>query len=222
MARRKKEPQPVHRARIADAAEQLFSQRGLTAVTVDDIAREAGYSKATLYVYFRDKEEIVHVLVLRSMELLRRAIRRALEDETGVQRRYLGVCRSLERFQEQYPYYFETVLGRISLDFAGGDMPPVEREIYDVGEEINGDIAGLLAEGIKGGEFRPDLQVLPTVFVLWAGLSGLIRMASDKEAYILAAMKCTKREFLDLGYHMLYRTIAAAATDPSEGGGRRI
>ena len=49
MARRKKEPYPVHRSRIADAAGNLFSQRGLTSVTMDDIARESGYSKATLY-----------------------------------------------------------------------------------------------------------------------------------------------------------------------------
>ena len=61
MARRKKEPPSAHRARISDAAQRLFSQRGVTSVTVDDIAREAGYSKATLYVYFQDKEEIVRI-----------------------------------------------------------------------------------------------------------------------------------------------------------------
>ena len=47
MARRKKEPPDTHRARISDAAQRLFSQRGVPSVPVADIAREAGYSKAT-------------------------------------------------------------------------------------------------------------------------------------------------------------------------------
>ena len=211
MARRKKEPPDTHRARISAAAQRLFSERGVTSVTVDDIAREAGYSKATLYVYFQDKEEIVRLLILRSMELLRDSIRQALAGEDGVQRQYRGICLALERFQEQYPYYFESALGRIPLDFAGApqNMPPVEQEIFQVGEAINRDIAGLLEEGIRTGQFRPDLQVLPTVFAFWAGLSGLIRMASDKPEYIELVMKRSRREFLDYSYDLLYRSIAA-------------
>lgn len=88
-------------------------------------------------------------------------------------------------------------------------MPPVEQEIFQVGEAINRDIAGLLEEGIRTGQFRADLQVLPTVFAFWAGLSGLIRMASDKSEYIEFVMKRSRREFLDYSYDLLYRSIAA-------------
>ena len=56
MGRRKKEPRSVHRAKIAAAASELFLKRGTAAVTMDEIARAAGYSKATLYVYFENKE----------------------------------------------------------------------------------------------------------------------------------------------------------------------
>ncbi|EFQ57853.1 transcriptional regulator, TetR family [Streptococcus downei F0415] len=57
MARRKKEPVEAHRRAIAQAAHQLFIGKGLAATTVDMIAKAAGYSKATLYVYFKNKEE---------------------------------------------------------------------------------------------------------------------------------------------------------------------
>ena len=50
MARRKKEPPGTHRANIAAAAGRLFAERGAAVVTVDEIAREAGYSKATVYM----------------------------------------------------------------------------------------------------------------------------------------------------------------------------
>lgn len=68
MARRKKEPKSVHREKIASAASVLFMEGGIAATSMDDIAKAAGYSKATLYVYFENKEEIVGILVLDSMK----------------------------------------------------------------------------------------------------------------------------------------------------------
>ena len=56
MARRKKEPKSVHRQNIASAASRLFMEKGIEATSVNDIAKAAGYSKATLYVYFENKE----------------------------------------------------------------------------------------------------------------------------------------------------------------------
>ena len=57
MGRRKKEPKSVHRAAISSAAATLFSEKGVEHTSMDEIAKQAGYSKATLYVYFKNKEE---------------------------------------------------------------------------------------------------------------------------------------------------------------------
>ena len=54
MGRRKKEPRSVHRENIASAASSLFMEKGIRLVSMDDIAKAAGYSKATLYVYFEN------------------------------------------------------------------------------------------------------------------------------------------------------------------------
>ena len=47
------------RARIVSAALRLFAQRGIDAVTVDEIAADADVGKGTLYNYFHAKEDIV-------------------------------------------------------------------------------------------------------------------------------------------------------------------
>ena len=46
-----------HRGSILAAAERLFAEKGTEKTTMDDIAREAEYSKATLYVYFQSRSE---------------------------------------------------------------------------------------------------------------------------------------------------------------------
>jgi AcrR family transcriptional regulator len=53
--RRRKEARP---AEIVDAALEVFAEKGFAAAKLDDIARKAGISKATLYLYFDTKEEI--------------------------------------------------------------------------------------------------------------------------------------------------------------------
>ena len=43
---------------IVEAARILFQKNGIVQTTVDDIAREADCSKATIYVYFKNKDDI--------------------------------------------------------------------------------------------------------------------------------------------------------------------
>lgn len=208
MARRKKEPQSVHRESIAAAAEKLFSSRGTAAVTMDEIAGEAGYSKATLYVYFSNKEGIIAYLALKSMKLLHSLIAEAVSGRETTEEKYRKICEALIVCLEQYPLSFSLALGKINVRLDRGDCLLEEREAFEVGEKINGEIAAFLREGIDAGEFQPDIPVLPTVFLFWASLSGLIQMAANKEKYIEAAMGLSKDRFLEFGFERLYRMIA--------------
>lgn len=71
-----------HRGSILAAAERLFAEKGTEKTTMDDIAREAEYSKATLYVYFQSKEEIINAILLSGMVLLKKKIHEAIESHS--------------------------------------------------------------------------------------------------------------------------------------------
>jgi AcrR family transcriptional regulator len=51
------------RTDILDAAIKAFASTGLNNTTMQDIAREAGYTAASLYTYFKSKQEIVDAMV---------------------------------------------------------------------------------------------------------------------------------------------------------------
>jgi AcrR family transcriptional regulator len=51
------------RERILKGTEELFFRYGIKSVTMDDIARHMGISKKTIYLSFKDKDEIVHTLM---------------------------------------------------------------------------------------------------------------------------------------------------------------
>src|SRR5215831_10591841 len=69
--RRRREERP---AEIVDAALEVFSEKGFAAAKLDDIARRAGISKATLYLYFETKEEIFRAVARAAVASLVEAL----------------------------------------------------------------------------------------------------------------------------------------------------
>jgi AcrR family transcriptional regulator len=65
----------VLRARMMTAAADLFRARGYRATTLDELARTLGMSKATLYGYFRSKEDLLAAIFHRTMTLFEEGIR---------------------------------------------------------------------------------------------------------------------------------------------------
>ncbi|MGN0482576.1 MAG: TetR/AcrR family transcriptional regulator [Lachnospiraceae bacterium] len=207
MARRKKEPQSVHRKHIAEAAEQLFFEKGIEQTSMSEIAAKAGYSKATLYVYFKNKEELIGVLVLESMQKLYDYIEQAIAQNNSTKERYQAIAWSLVKYQSEYPLYFQMALDNINIDFSTTDFLPEEKETFQVGERINTLLTKFIEEGMERGEIRSDLDVLPTIFSFWGMMVGLIQLAEKKEAYLNQEIKKTKTEFLSDGFALFYRAI---------------
>lgn len=209
MGRRKKEPKSAHREKIAIAASALFMEKGIAATSMDDIAKTAGYSKATLYVYFENKEEIVGILVLNSMKKLYDYIASALEQHETTKERYDFICQGLIQYQDEFPFYFKMVLDKINIDFESHDYLPEEKETYQVGEEINEKIKEFIISGMEKGDLRNNLEIMPTIFNFWGMLSGIIQLAVNKEEYIKKIMGLSKVQFLEQGFQMLYCSIAS-------------
>ena len=213
MGRRKKEPRSVHRENIVSAASALFMERGIAATSMDDIAKAAGYSKATLYVYFENKEEIVGILVLNSMKKLYDYISSALIQHETTKARFDFICRGLVQYQEEFPFYFKMVLDKINIDFESKEYLPEERETYQIGEEINEKIKTFLLSGMEKGDLRNDLDIMPAIFNFWGMLSGIIQLAANKEEYIKKSMGLSKIKFLEYGFSLVYHSIAIKEKD---------
>ncbi|MDE6615176.1 MAG: TetR/AcrR family transcriptional regulator [Lachnospiraceae bacterium] len=208
MGRRKKEPRSAHREKIAAAASVLFMEKGIATTSMDDIAKAAGYSKATLYVYFKNKEEITGILVLDSMKKLYGYISSALEQQETTKTKYDLICNGLVQYQEEFPFYFKMVLDKININFESQDYLPEEKETYQIGEKINGKIKDFLISGIEKGDLRSNLEIMPVIFNFWGMLSGIIQLANNKEEYIQSLMGLSKNQFLEYGFNMLYCSIS--------------
>lgn len=66
------------RARVMEAAQQLFQQHGLLKVTMEDVAQAIGKGKSTLYYYYKSKEEIFEAMLDLEMTQVLRHIQLAV------------------------------------------------------------------------------------------------------------------------------------------------
>ncbi len=71
------------RAQITVAATRVFQRWGYKRATMEDIAQEAGKGKATLYYYFRNKEEVFSSVLEGQIAEVRELLRRELAKESG-------------------------------------------------------------------------------------------------------------------------------------------
>jgi len=59
---------------LTDAGLLLFLERGIEAVTIDEVAREAGMAKGNFYRYFRDKADLVEAVIEPVASTTRQAV----------------------------------------------------------------------------------------------------------------------------------------------------
>jgi len=196
-----------HKKSIAEAAERLFEKQGLEQTTMDQVAREAEYSKATIYVYFKSKEEIYYYIVLNGMQKMMCRMENGLNSCEEVTGKYKAVCHELAGFSEEHPFQYKALTDTIAVDLESRKRMPVLEEIYQIGEEMNDIFNDAFQEAAVQGSCRDDLNSLTTTMVLWSSLSGIIRLANEKEEYLTQRMNLSKAEFLDDAFDMLLRII---------------
>ncbi|MCL2003465.1 MAG: TetR/AcrR family transcriptional regulator [Oscillospiraceae bacterium] len=211
---RKERLSAFNRGNILSAAKRLFLEKGIAQTTVDDISKEADYSKSTVYVYFKSKEEIHNHIILEHFELLKTVISEALEGEPGFPGGYFAICDALAEGYRAYPLFFEGILSEIKMPQSESEA--VLLKIYKVGEDINGMIGNYLNRCMAANRVRLDIPPLQATFILWSGITGLITMAHKKEAYINQALGVTKEAFLQDGFRLLLKSIKGDCDDENE------
>jgi AcrR family transcriptional regulator len=75
---------PATSERILDAAYQRISDTGLSRTTVEDVARQAGLTRQTIYRYFPSKDDLVRALLMREEERLLDGVRAVFAGSSGL------------------------------------------------------------------------------------------------------------------------------------------
>lgn len=195
-----------HRGSILAAAERLFAEKGIDKTTMDDIARESEYSKATLYVYFQSKEEIINAILLSGLVLLQRKLQEAMDTAADWYGSYEGVCAAVIRYYGERP----EACGVLMADGSDADPEAIDQEVRDilrVRKAIGRSLADFLRRGVAEGKIRLEFTPEETVLLFWSALEGMVRMAGARERYLAQQVGADRESFLRHGCQMLLDAI---------------
>lgn len=145
---------PDKRRRILDAAVAVFAQHGFYNAKVSQIAKEAGVADGTIYLYFKNKEDILIQVFIDAMDEILRRQEEAL-GQTDLD--------PVERLRTFTRIHFESVaesqamaevitveLRQSSKFMRNTDMKPFGRYL--------GIIRRIVDDGVKAGMFAPDID----------------------------------------------------------------
>ncbi len=182
VAVRREEEKERRRAEMVDAAEELYADVGWDAVTMDRVAKSARLSRALLYVYFRDKNDLLHAITERALiELRERFVEAAGAHATGIDK-VQAIGRAYVLFQQEKPYRFDACT-RFHAHQAAGQ--PAEQACADAGDAVIKVIVQALMQGQADGTIRKDLgSPVQVCIMLWAFTHGLIQIATNKTVEI--------------------------------------
>lgn len=96
----------VLRQAILDAAGNLFADKGYDSFSMRKLAEEIGYSVATLYLYFKDKDELLFSVLDEGFLRFEQALKEASESSSHPQNRLTSIGRAYIRFGLENPAYY--------------------------------------------------------------------------------------------------------------------
>jgi AcrR family transcriptional regulator len=150
---------------IIAAAAKVFQTKGYHAATVQDIADAVGILKGSLYHHVKSKEDLLYLIV---KEPIARIYERMTEivagDLPAGQKLRRAILAHLEAFDRHYPHLFVYLHEREEMKHRFREQFKLSPKQYErCWQQI-------LREGVKSGEFRPDLDVQ----VVSYGLLGML------------------------------------------------
>lgn len=152
------------RDQIIRSAADLFREKGYRASTLDDIAARLSMSKATLYTYFRAKEEMLAAISRETIEGFTRELGLVLRSSLAPEEKLRRVVRQHVRFVIANRSFLTVFFSEeASLPARLARQLAAQKDHYDKGVE------SVVLEGIRRGVFR---EMPPRLVVF--GLLGML------------------------------------------------
>lgn len=156
---------------ILKHAFKIFSDKGYSNTTIDDIVISSGISKGGIYTYFRSKEEIFIAIAEERFVDRRKLIESFSSDMTSKEKieKYIEwilnwVVDVKNLLQIKFTFEFWSVTTRNS------DIKKVAMNRY---EKVSQDLSVLLKEGVERGEFKSDIDIEAISYIILSSTDGV-------------------------------------------------
>jgi AcrR family transcriptional regulator len=158
------------RSALLESAARGLSRYGYGNLMLEEVAREAGYTRGALYHQFKDKEDLALAVIEWVNETWWREVREPVDNEPDPVAALLALARG-------HAVYCRRDVARVvmalRLEFSGQDHP-VGREIARISKALFKHCAGLINAGRRDGSIPPGPPARTVAHAYWGALEGAV------------------------------------------------
>ena len=173
-SQRQIEERQMRKDRILSGALQVFKKKGIDGATMDEIANESGFGKATLYYYFKSKEDVLTAILLDGWLKIWESLEPVIAEQNSPRKTFVNVLIKIAENAQRRPGLFEFLFNVPKvIKIENQPWKEYQDRLYIV-------IRGLLEDGVKSGEF-PNVNPNHMFKALGGLFMGLVFMGDREE-----------------------------------------
>lgn len=203
---RKQREKERRRQEILAAAREVFSAKGFNSATMEEIASRAELSPGTLYLYFKNKEELHTSLSINILARLGAEIEKVVDQDISVEEK---IGRFRDVFIEFYDLDASILINLFHLQ-SGETLhnlsDEVMQELKKYSSKAHQAIIAVVREGMEKGLFV-DEHPVALADVLWATYSGVVLWVDSKR--LLNDEKDFVKPTLNLAFNLFIKGLKA-------------
>jgi TetR/AcrR family fatty acid metabolism transcriptional regulator len=147
----KPSPKALRRERIIESALTIFAEKGFQEATISEISKAAGVSDATVYEYFKSKEELLFAIPEEITENSIRETEKVLPYLRGAESKLRAVVQSYVTTYETNPEYANLIMLHLKTN-----RNFLKTKSFEVVRDAARMLLACIREGIETGAFRND------------------------------------------------------------------
>ena len=202
---RKEREKERRRQQIIVAAKRVFSEKGFNKATMEDIAKEAELSPGTLYLYFKNKEELYASLSLRILQYLHIRVTHVNKERSLSPDQKLSAL--MEAMYDVYDFDPLIIINMFHLQSSETLKNLSEsllEEIKELSQKSIGAIAKIFEEGMDKGIYI-NRHPVALADIFWSMFSGVVLWEASKK--IISSDKDYLKSTLATAFELFERGI---------------
>jgi len=187
------------------AAKRVFSKKSFNKATMEDIAKEAELSPGTIYLYFKNKEELFASLSLRILQYMSIRLEHVHNEKDKAPKEKLKALKeALYEVYEFDPLVMINMFHLQSSETLKNLSPHLLTDIKDLSRHSFKSMARVFEEGIEKGEFI-DRHPVALADIVWALFSGVVLWEESKR--LIDSKKDFLKPTLEIAFEIFNRGI---------------
>ncbi|MCK4988075.1 MAG: TetR/AcrR family transcriptional regulator [Desulfobacterales bacterium] len=181
IAERRKRERLMRQKMIQEAALELFIKKGFYSVKMEDISERAELSIATLYLYFKSKDDLYASLIEIALQYLHDQIQAIFASKSlDPKAKILGFKEGLYKTYQLHPTIFRIIFHVQLYDTLTSIDPKILDRLNGTTQKIMRMIADTYKAGVRQGKFK-YVNTTAIVDILWATFAGLVLWEDSKQ-----------------------------------------